>query len=192
MNICVFVEAYEISSKGVRLWSQALLWSWSGEGLRGHSSQSICTICRGQVSRHRDALASNRAPRSYVARGSEAAQTSKPGFLILIRAVNFVNCTVKGDLRKQKKLKSVARESSKKFLESNSGVEVEDHEDDVAHCAVAKRAKVQMELQHLEEGSEDKSIVVQHDCAHMVSSDFVECSTATSFDASLHHIYMYK
>ena len=43
-----------------------------------------------------------------------------------------------------------------------------DHEDDVAHCAVVKRAKVQMELQHLEEGSEDKSIVVQHDCARMV------------------------
>ena len=66
-----------------------------------------------------------------------------------------------------------------------------DHEDDVAHCAMAKRAKVQMELQHLEEGSEDKSIVVQHACAHMVSSDFVECSTATSFDASLNNIYIY-
>ena len=35
------------------------------------------------------------------------------------------------------------------------------------------------------------SIVVQHDCAHMVSSDFVECSTATSFDASPHHMYIY-
>ena len=68
---------------------------------------------------------------------------------------------------------------------------MEDHEDDVVHCAVAKRAKVRMELQHLEEGSEDKSIVLQHDCARMVSSDFVECSTATSFDASLHHIYIY-
>ena len=64
---------------------------------------------------------------------------------------------------------------------------MEDHEYDLAHCAVAKRAKVQMELQHLEEGSEDKSIVVQHDRARMVSSDFVECSTATSFDASLHN-----
>ena len=67
---------------------------------------------------------------------------------------------------------------------------MEDHEDDVAHCAVAKRAKVQMELKHVEEGSVDKSIVVQHDCARMVSSDVVECSTATSFDASLHHIYI--
>ena len=68
---------------------------------------------------------------------------------------------------------------------------MEDHEDDVAHCAAAKRAKVQMALQHLEEGPEDKSIVVQHDCARMVSSDVVGCSTATSFDASLHHIFIY-
>ena len=144
------------------------------------------------MSRHRDALASNRATCSYVPRGSEAAQTSKPGFIILVRTVNFVNCTVKGeDLRKQKKRKSAERESLQKCLESKSGAEVEDHEDDVAHCAVVKRAKVQMELQHLEEGSEDKSIVVQHACAHMVSSDFVEFSTATSFDASLHHIYIY-
>ena len=67
---------------------------------------------------------------------------------------------------------------------------MEDHDDDVAHCAVAKRAKVQMELKHVE-GSEEKSIVVQHHCARMVSSDVVECSTATSFDASLHHIYIY-
>ena len=146
------------------------------------------------MSRHRDDLASNRAPFSYVPRGSEAAQTSKPGFLILVRTVNFVNCTVNGEDLRKKKRKSAERESLQKFLESNSGAEVADHEVDVAHCAVAKRAKVQMELQHLEEGSEDKSIVVQHACAHMVSSDFVEFSTATSFDASLNHtyIYMYK
>ena len=58
------------------------------------------------------------------------------------------------------------RESLQKFLESNSGAEVADHEDDVAHCAVAKRAKVQMELQHLEEGSEDK----EYSCATCLCS----------------------
>ena len=64
---------------------------------------------------------------------------------------------------------------------------MEDHEDNVSHCAVdAKRVKVQMELQRLEEGSEDKSMVAQRNCAQMASSNFVECSTATRFDASLH------